>query len=153
MIEPCGTIIKAALHDFASMQFVIESDSEYQTTMSRETYSLTISTEKGYQPSIAAHLSNNGQKFEIGLSARILAKQKFEANLRELSEIRSKYHLDTGGGNASMRSSGLYIYVKAAVRQILEFTSEFGQQINAHNKPFYDEYLSKERALLRELGS
>lgn len=120
--------------------------------MSRETYSLTISKEKGYQPSIAAHLSNNGQKFEIGLSARILAKQKFEANLSELSEIRSEYHLDPGCGNASMRSSGLWIYAKVAIRQIPELTSEFGQQINAHNKPFYDECLSKERALLRELG-
>ncbi|WP_426687635.1 hypothetical protein [Rhodanobacter ginsengiterrae] len=152
MIEPYGTIIKAVLRDFASLNLVIESDSEYQVTMSGETYSLTISTENGYQPSIAAHISNNGQKFEIGLSARILDEQQFDIDMKELSEIKEIYHLDTGKGNPSVRPSGVYLYVKVAVGQILEFTSKFGHKIRTDNKPFYDEYLSRERALMHGLG-
>ena len=152
MIEPYGEVIKAVLRDFASLKLAIESDSDCQTTLSGQTYPLTISTEKSYQPSILAYLSRNGQKFEIGMSARILAARKFEADMSELAAIKDKYHLDTGGGNASIKSSGIYIYIKVAIRQIFEFVSEYAQEISSNNEPFYAKYLSGERKFMSDLG-
>jgi len=152
VIEPYGEIIKDALRDFASLKLAVESDSDCQTTLSGKTYSLTISTEKGYQPSILAHLSRDGQRFEIGMSVRILTVQKFEADRSELAAIKDKYHLDTGNGNASTKSSGTYIYVQVAIYQIFEFVSEYAQEISSNNKPFHAKYLSEERKLMSDLG-
>lgn len=113
---------------------------------------MTISTGKGYQPSIIAHLGRNGQRFEIGISARILAVQKFEADRSELAAIKDKYHLDTGSGNASDKSSGTYIYVQVAICQIFEFVSEYAQEISSNSKPFHARCLSEERKLMSGLG-
>jgi hypothetical protein len=152
VIEPYGEIIRATLRDFARLKLAIESDSDCQTTLSGKTYFLTISTEKGYQPSILAYLSSNGQRFEIGTSARILAARKFEANMSELAAIKDKYHLDADSGDASIKSSGTYIYIQVAIWQIFDFIAEYGRRVSPDNKPFQTEFLSEERKLMSGLG-
>lgn len=152
MIEPYGEIIRASLRDFASLKFAVESDSDYQTVLSGKTCSLTISTEKGYQPSIFAYLIRNGERFEIGMSARILAARKFEANISELAAIRDKFHLDDDGGNSSIKASGTYIYIKMAIRQISEFVSEYATEMSSDDKAFHVRYLSEDRKLMSDLG-
>lgn len=152
MIEPYGEIIRACLRDFASLKFSVESDSDYQTTLSGKTCSLTISTEKVYQPSTLAHLIRNGQRFEIGMSARILAAKKFEAHISELAAIRDKFHLDDDGEDASIRASGTYIYIKVAIRQVFEFVSEYATEMSSDNKAFHVRYLSEDRKLMSNLG-
>lgn len=151
-MEPYGTIIEAALHDFAGLKFVIEHDSDHQTTLSNPLFSLTIATERNYQPSILSHLSCNGRKFETGLSARILSRQKFDIDMDELDEIKGKYHLDIGGGNEAARSIGMHLYVEVAMRQIFSFISKFNRCMTPENEAFYTEYLSRERALINQLG-
>ncbi|NMW24667.1 MAG: hypothetical protein A2211_01520 [Rhodanobacter sp. RIFOXYA1_FULL_67_6] len=153
MIEPYGTIIKSMLHEFRKLDLVIEQDTDYRIILANNYYSLTIATEKNYQPSVlACFRDTTSQEFEVGLSERILANQKFKANIKELEEIKEKYQLDARGGNEHARTSGIYIYAKVAIRQIFNFISEFSQEMLIENGPFRTEYQTREQLLLNDLG-
>jgi hypothetical protein len=153
MIEPYGTIIESVLHAFKSTELTIRANDELKITLANSDYFLVIATERYYQPSILASLSDGSdQKFEIGLAERILAPERFESDVLELNKIRVQYHLDTPGGDAHVRSSGIYIYTKVAIRQIFGFVSEFGKAIVRDNETFRAEYHSREQKLLTEFG-
>ena len=153
MIEPYGTIIKSMLHEFSKLDLVIEQDTDYKIVLVNNYYSLTIATEKNYQPSVlACFRDTTSHEFEVGLSERILADQKFKADIKELDEIKEKYQLDVRGGDEHARASGVYIYAKVAIRQIFNFISEFSQEMLIENGPFRAEYQSREQLLLNDLG-
>lgn len=153
MIEPYGTIIKSMLHEFRKLDLVIEQDTDYKIILTNNYYSLTIATEKNYQPSVlACFMDTTSHEFEVGLSERILADQKFKADIKELDEIKEKYQLDARSGDEHARASGIYIYAKVAIRQIFNFISEFSQEMLIENGPFRVEYQSREQLLLNDLG-
>jgi len=153
VIEPYGTIIKSILHEFRKLDLVIEQDTDYKIVLVNNYYSLTIATEKNYQPSVlACFRDTTSHEFEVGLSERILADQKFKADIKELDEIKEKYQLDARGGDEHARASGVYIYAKVAIRQIFNFISEFSQEMLIENGPFRAEYQSREQLLLNNLG-
>jgi hypothetical protein len=153
MVEPYGTIIKSMLHEFRKLDLAIEQDTDYKIILTKNYYSLTIATEKSYQPSVlACFRDTTSHEFEVGLSERILADQKFKADIKELDEIKEKYQLDARGGDEHARASGVYIYAKVAIRQIFNFISEFSQEMLIENGPFRAEYQSREQLLLNDLG-
>ncbi len=153
MKEPYGAIIKSMLHEYRQLDLTIAHDKEYKMVLSNKNYSLVIATEMNYQPSILACVTDRtGQEFEVGLSERVLASQKFEDDVKELEEIKEKYQLEAGDGNEHIKASGIYIFVKVATRQIFNFVSEFNQEIVDENGPFRVEYRSREQALLKDLG-
>lgn len=152
-MEPYGTIIRSMLHEFRKLGLAIEQDTDCKIILANNDYSLAIATEKNYQPSILACLRDGaGQEYEMGLSERILAGQQFKADIKELDEIKEKYQLEARGGNENAKASGIYIYVKVALRQIFNFVSQFSQEMLAENGPFRIEYQSRERQLLNDLG-
>lgn len=153
MIEPYGTIIKSMLQEYRQLDLTIAHDTEYKMVLAAKDYSLVIATETNYQPSILACVTDRtGQEFEVGLSERVLASQKFEDDLKELQEIKDKYQLEAHDGNEHVKAIGIYIFVKVATRQIFRFVSEFSQEIVDENGLFRAEYLSREQALLKDLG-
>ena len=153
MIEPYGTIIKSILHEFRKLDLAIEQDTDYKMILANSYYSLTIATEKNYQPSVLARFKDTtSHEFEVGLSERILADHKFKADIKELDEIKEKYHLDAPGGDEHAKASGIYIYTKVAIRQIFNFIAEFSQEMLIENGPFRAEYQSREQLLLNDLG-
>ena len=153
MIEPYGTIIKSMLHEFRELDLVIEQDTDYKIILANSYYSLTIATEKNYQPSVlACFRDTTNHEFEVGLSERILANQKFKADIKELEEIKEEYQLDARGGDEHARTIGIYIYAKVAIRQIFNFISEFSQEMLIENGPFRTEYQTREQLLLNDLG-
>ncbi len=153
MIEPYGTVIKSMLHDFRMLNLRIEKDTDYKIVLASEDYSLVIATEKNYQPSVlACFVDGTNQEFEVGLSERILANQKFKSDTKELDEIGKQYQLKTKGGNENIKADGIYIYAKVAIRQILSFIAEHSQEMLAENSPFRAEYKSREQHLLNDLG-
>ena len=153
MIEPYGTILKSMLHEFRELDLAIDSETDYKMVLSNKDYSLTVATERGFLTSLLACVTDKaGREFEVGLSERILDEQRFKAEITELEKIKNEYQLESPGGNEGLKSSGTYVYVKVAVRQVFSFIARFSQEILEENGPFRAEYRSREQMLLNDLG-
>ncbi|WP_424681203.1 hypothetical protein [Frateuria sp. YIM B11624] len=152
MIEPYGTALKSALQDLKGLGFTVEDDQDYQAVLSDGSIGLVIGTEQYYHPSIRANVTDrNGKVYELGMARRILANRSFEADMHELDAIRKKYRLDSILGSDLPRSSGLFIYAKVAMTQLIQFASKF-DGLASGRSDFPAEYAAKERDLLKSLG-
>lgn len=153
MIEPYGAVVQSRLREFREFDLKVVRDTDYELVLAHSKYSLIIQTERYYQPSLLACLNAGcGQKFELGLAARVLAGEKFRDYVMEIDEIKERYHLERGNGDEHARATGIFIFAKAATRQIFSFVAEFGHEMIDENGAFRSEYFSRERELLDGLG-
>ena len=153
MIEPYETVLESLYKDYGALGLKIKDNEDYRVSLTKGDLVLTIATEKNYQPSILASLEDGtGARFELGLARRVFSERRYEADMKELAAIKTKYKLDSGNASSSENVSGTYIYVKVALAGIFAFLSEFGGQVNSGNETFLAEYKARERALLGRFG-
>lgn len=153
MIEPYGMVINSMIHEFRKLDLSIRLNTDYEITLANNEYELIIATERFYQPSVLARVRDRtNMEFEVGLCERILAEQQFMTEARNLDQIRDQYHLEMAGVDAATRKSGIYIYVRASMRRIFNFLSEYSHEIIDENGPFRHEYRSREQIVLSNFG-
>lgn len=150
MMEPYGSTIKALLLEFRELDLRIDRDAEYEMVLANDAYSLTIQTERHYLPSLAAHLSDDeGRKFEIGLSRKILAGEGFHAGAIELDPIRKNFPVELESKN---RVEFIRLHVERQAKQVFDFVLKFSQEVLDEAGPFRLAYQIEQRRLLDSLG-
>lgn len=153
MIEPYRTIIEDLLQKYQSLSLKISTDSDYQITLANNRFTFTIATERGYQPSVSAVLTDRlGEKFELGLSERILAKDAFFANVERLANIKKSRKPDHASETDLAASNEILSYVETSVGNLFDFVFQFGEIINSENRSFCSEYKARESAMLARFG-
>lgn len=153
MMEPYGSAIEKALRNWAGLGLTVASDCGYQMTLASASFTVTISAEKYYHPSISASLTDrSGITFEVGLAEKILAGQASLAHAEEPRAIKGTLEANSPWEKRVMSSDETQMNVERAISRLVEFVSIYGIYVCSKNQPFLAEYRSAEQALLARFG-
>jgi hypothetical protein len=149
MIEPYRTVIVNKAEKFALLGFHVISDSEYQMSMAREGYKLSILTERYYHPSLSmALIDPSGVEFELGLLKKIIDPVRFDEDSRALKNLAESYKHASLMGEREKISE----YVALCIDQVLAFLLSWRHIVFSDLSQYKKEYDARERLLLRDLG-
>src|SRR5258708_35859480 len=95
MIGPYGSAIESYVARLSALGYLKSSDTDYEVTFSNGAFSISVSTERYYHPSVTVTLTDRkGEKFSMGLVRQILEPAQRAKELEELKAIRHHCHLD-----------------------------------------------------------
>ncbi|HUX89568.1 MAG TPA: hypothetical protein VMV48_02615 [Gallionellaceae bacterium] len=153
MIKPYATVLSSFASRFSEIGFAMSNDADFTMTFSNGSYSIEISTEKYYHPSITTRfLDASGGKFSMRLVREILSPEQLIKDSKDLNAIKLHYHLDEPVVDIDMQEKGVIAFVSLAMEQLLDFLSSHKDELFAMNDSFKTEYATREKALLKNFG-
>ena len=152
MIEPYTAAIDACTQRLSAIGYLRTFDSDYGVSFSNGRYSIKLSTERYYHPSISMSLvDDKGRKFELGLVQRILAPNQYAELLAKGKDIKLRYGLDDRTTDKPTRASGIAAYAAASIDNLCEFLNTLNNEPFTENEDFLQQYVQMERERMHKM--
>ena len=152
MIEPYTAAIDACTQRLAAMGYKKTFDANYGVSFSNGKYTVKLSTERYYHPSISMSLvDNKGRKFELGLVQRILAPNQYAELLAKVKDIKLRYGLNNRATDKHTRTLGIAAYSSASIEHLCELLNSFKNEPFTENEDFLQQYAKMERERMQKM--
>ena len=146
MIEPYKAAIDACTQRLSAMGYSKTFDSDYGVRFSNGRYTIELSIERYYHPSISMSLvDDKGRTFELGLVLRIRAPRQYAEFVAKEKDIKLRYGLDDRATDKPTRALAIAAYAAASIEHLCEFLNTLKNEPFTEKEDFLQQYVQMER--------